>query len=81
MPRLLTRLTWFVLLAVCIAGLTGARAQEQAPTPSPPESSSAAEPKFEVASVKKSGPMPQGGFRFGMMPGGGSPSHRCSSAR
>lgn len=57
------------LLAVCIAGLSvTSHAQEQAPTPVAPPPGD--EPKFEVASVKKSGPMPQGGFGFGMRPGG-----------
>lgn len=58
-----------VLLAVVIAGVTVvARAQDQAPTaPVPP---SATEPRFEVASVKKSAPNPVPGSRFGLQPGG-----------
>jgi bla regulator protein blaR1 len=69
-PRLRTRLTPSVFLAVCIAGVTvTSRAQDQAlSSPSP---ASVAEPKFEVTSVKKSGPNRQGGpFRFGLQPGG-----------
>jgi uncharacterized protein (TIGR03435 family) len=58
-----------MLLVVCITGLSvTTRAQEQAATPvapSPPD-----EPKFEVASVKKSSPNPMPVFRFGMQPGG-----------
>jgi uncharacterized protein (TIGR03435 family) len=70
MPRLRTRLTPFVFLAVCIAGVTvTSRAQDQAP--SSPSPASVAEPKFEVTSVKKSGANRQGGpLRFGMQPGG-----------
>jgi uncharacterized protein (TIGR03435 family) len=65
-----TRLAWCVLPAVCVASLAVTpHAQEQ--TPTPPAPSPAAEPKFEVTSVKKSGPNRQGGpFRFGMQPGG-----------
>lgn len=67
MPRLFTRLTWFVFLAVCIAGVTGVpRAQEQ----TPPAASSETEVKFEVASIKKSGPTPQMGMMFGLRPNG-----------
>lgn len=63
------RLTRWVLPAVCYAGLAVTLdAQGQAPAPDPP--APAAEPKFEVTSVKKSGPMPQGPLRFGMQPGG-----------
>jgi bla regulator protein blaR1 len=70
MPRPRTRLTPSVFLAVCLAGVTVTpRAQDQAP--SSPSPASVAEPKFEVTSVKKSGPNRQGGpFRFGMQPGG-----------
>ena len=68
MPRLRKSLTWSMPVAVCVVSLThAAAAQEQSP-PSP--AASEAEPRFEVTSVKKSGPMPQGGFRFGMQPGG-----------
>jgi uncharacterized protein (TIGR03435 family) len=69
MPRRRTqRLPGSVLLAVCITGLSATtRTQEQAPTSAPPPS--AEEPRFEVASVKKSGPMQPGGS-FGMRPGG-----------
>ena len=70
MRRLLPRLTWSTLLAACIASPTAmARPQDQVPTPSP--SSPSAEPRFEVTSVKRSGPAPpQGSFRLGMQPGG-----------
>ena len=47
--------------AVCIA--TTALAQDPPPATEP-------DPVFEVASVKKSGPMPSGAFRFGMQPNG-----------
>jgi uncharacterized protein (TIGR03435 family) len=70
MPRQLTRQPGRpALLAVCIAGLSVmSHAQEQAPTPA--ASPSADEPRFEVASVKKSGPMRGGNLGFGMRPGG-----------
>jgi uncharacterized protein (TIGR03435 family) len=56
------------LLAVWIAGVTvGLSAQDQAP-PSAPASSD--EPRFEVASVKKTGPDQPMLGRFGMMPNG-----------
>ncbi len=70
MTRLLPRLTCSVFLVVCVASAIAiVRAQEQAPPT--PSSSPTAEPKFEVTSVKKSGPTPpQGIFRVGMQPGG-----------
>ncbi len=70
MPRRRTQqLPGSVLLAVCITGLSvTTRAQEQAPTPGAPPPGD--EPKFEVASVKKSGPMRGGNLGFGMRPGG-----------
>jgi uncharacterized protein (TIGR03435 family) len=37
---------------------------------SPPQPAAESEPAFEVASIKKSGPMPQGGMSFGMRPNG-----------
>jgi uncharacterized protein (TIGR03435 family) len=58
-----------VLLAVVIAGVTVvARAQDQATTAPAPVS--AAEPRFEVASVKKSAPNSVPMSRFGLQPGG-----------
>ena len=58
-----------VLLAVVIAGVTvAARAQDQATTA--PAPTSAAEPRFEVASIKKSAPNAVPASRFGMQPGG-----------
>jgi len=69
MPRLRTPLNWSVPLAVCVVSLTNAAsAQEQSPPPPPPASEG--EVKFEVTSVKKSGPMQPGPIRFGMQPGG-----------
>ena len=57
------------MLAVCYASLAVTLdAQDQATAPNPP--SPAAEPKFEVTSVKKSGPMPQMGMMFGLRPNG-----------
>ncbi len=72
MPRLpARRLTWCVCTCRRHREPDGcARARRNRPNASPPEPSSEAELKFEVTSVKKSGPTPQGGFRFGMMPGG-----------
>jgi uncharacterized protein (TIGR03435 family) len=67
MPRLRAPLNRSVPLAVCVVCLANAaHAQEQSPPP-PPASE---EVKFEVTSVKKSGPMQPGGFRFGIQPGG-----------
>jgi len=67
--RTLARLTRCVLPAVCCAGLAlTLHAQGQAPAPEPP--SPDAEPKFEVTSVKKSGPTPQMGMMFGLRPNG-----------
>ncbi|HZM94669.1 MAG TPA: TIGR03435 family protein [Vicinamibacterales bacterium] len=69
MLRTLARLTRCVLPAVCCAGLAlTLHAQGQAPAPEPP--SPDAEPKFEVTSVKKSGPTPQMGMMFGLRPNG-----------
>src|SRR5262245_18371007 len=69
MAGLLTRLSGCALVAISIVSLTvAARAQEQAPPPAAP--SAGAEPRFEVSSVKKSGPTRPIGGRFGMMPGG-----------
>src|SRR5262245_16130625 len=63
------RLTRWVLWAVCYAGLAVTLdAQDRATAPNPP--SPAAEPKFEVTSVKKSGPTPQMGMMFGLRPNG-----------
>ena len=65
MLRAPARLTRGVLPAVCFVGLTLTPQAQEQPSPAP-----AAEPKFEVTSVKKSGPPGQGPFRFGMQPGG-----------
>ena len=56
MPRPRTPLTWPWLIVVCIASPAVASGAQEQPT-APPPSSQPDEPKFEVASVKKSGPM------------------------
>jgi bla regulator protein blaR1 len=54
------------LLAVTVS-LAGAMATQGQGAP---QAAAEPEPAFEVASVKKSGPMPQGGFSLGMRPNG-----------
>ena len=69
MRRPPARLAQCVLSAVCcgvLAVTLDAQGQETAPDPS----SHAAEPKFEVTSVKKSGPTPQMGMMFCLRPNG-----------
>ncbi|HYJ96130.1 MAG TPA: hypothetical protein VEV86_15970 [Vicinamibacterales bacterium] len=53
---------WMYFAAVIATAPTASSAQEQTPAPPPP--SSEAEVKFEVTSVKKSGPPGQGFLPF-----------------
>ena len=69
MQRLSVRVTRWMYCAVIIASATsGSKAQEQ--TPAPPSPSSETEVKFEVTSVKKSGPPGQGFTPFRLLQGG-----------